>query len=323
MDAVADTASLRTAKRQECTLNLDLAPLTVDRRRRPHPADPLQPPVQRLQVHRRRRKDLAGRGAHPASAQATSRARRRSGPTGAPGCGMGLGDRRGHRDQARRTCPSCSRNSARWTAPPAGGRRAPDWGSPSARSSWRCMAGPSARTRSTGRERPSGSCCRPTARSGGRTAAGARLSILQPMRRSRFRSGDLHLRPRSKAFPPAGSLPVSRHQPAQPGRLGVPLGPRRARPVPIPRRAGRRMSEPFGSLQPGPHRIRFRRSSHPAAASPASSRSPAQIRRVFGGFSPPAPTAAQYPNPELRPPSDPSDRRAPRGATLITNRRTT
>jgi signal transduction histidine kinase len=29
VDAVADTASLRTAKRQECTINLDLAPLTV------------------------------------------------------------------------------------------------------------------------------------------------------------------------------------------------------------------------------------------------------------------------------------------------------
>ena len=76
------------------------------------------------------------------------------------------------------------------------------------------------------------------------------------------------------------------------------------------------MSEPFRSLQPGPHRIRLRRSATLRGVDPASNRSPAQSAECSA-----APARLRRPqrNTPTRAPPDPPIRltAAPRGATLI------
>ena len=80
-DAVADTASLRTAKRQECIARARRRAAHDRGRRRPHPPDPLQPPLQRLQVHRRR----AARSLSPRCAPAPRSGSRPTGPATSAG----------------------------------------------------------------------------------------------------------------------------------------------------------------------------------------------------------------------------------------------
>ena len=135
-----------------------------------------------------------------------------------------------------RICPSCSSNSARWTAPPAAGRRAPDSGWPSVANSSSSTAAPSGASRSSARAARSGSSSRWMARSAGPKGG---LRTVPPERQwsRRGRSGKIG----HATLPPRGHPPV----PGSPGggglcghesRIigprgrGAPLGDRRPHP---------------------------------------------------------------------------------------------
>ena len=274
--AVTDTASLRSAKSQECVLDLDDSTLDGGGRRRPRASGPVQPPVQRLQVHRRR---VAGSSLSALRTRAplptAGRPRRRRADADHTGCGLGLGGRYRHRHRAGRhgqAVPGVQPGGQ--LAEPAGtGHRVS--GSRSARSSWRCTAARSAPSRSRGGARPSGSSCRPRGRSAAR-----------PVRTSSLRGYNQGMSPQARRPLSSQRLPGCRHHVAGPRCAAVPLG-RRVGQCSPPRGACRGVRQPSRALHAGADRYRRRcrvgaepRASHrPARAGASRAASPRSFDR--------------------------------------------